>query len=157
MQKITTFLWFNGQAEQAAEQYVSIFPDSSIDFVTRYGPGAPGPEGTAMTVAFKLAGQTYTALNGGPQYQFTPAISLVVHCESQDEVDHYWDKLVDGGAPSQCGWLTDRYGLSWQVVPSILPRLLSAGNAKKGQSMMKALMGMTKLNVQELQEAYDRG
>jgi predicted 3-demethylubiquinone-9 3-methyltransferase (glyoxalase superfamily) len=157
MQKITTFLWFNDQAEQAANDYVALFPDSSIDAVTRYGAAGPGPAGSVMTVAFKLAGQTYTALNGGPHFQFTPAISQVIHCESQEEVDHYWDKLGAGGAPNQCGWLTDKYGLSWQVVPTILPRLLASGDPKKSQSMMKAMMGMTKLDIQKLQDAYDAG
>ena len=155
MQTITPFLWFDSQAEQAADFYVSVFPDSEILTVARYGEAGPGPAGSAMVVAFKLRGIEFSALNGGPIYQFTPAISFVVDCVTQDEVDHYWDRLGEGGDPAaqQCGWLKDKYGLSWQIVPSILPKL--AQDAKNGARVMQALMQMVKLDIKVLQQAYD--
>src|SRR5208283_168602 len=124
MQKITPFLWFDDKAEEAMNYYVSIFKNSRILSVARYGDAGPGPKGSVMTASFQLEGQEFVALNGGPQFKFTPAISFVVSCETQEEVDHYWDKLVEGGKPSRCGWLDDKFGLSWQIVPAILSKLL---------------------------------
>lgn len=146
-QKITTFLWFDDQAEEAARFYASVFKDSGIDRVM------PGPGGKPMTVEFHLAGVPFIALNGGPHFKFTEAISLSVDCADQAEVDDLWEKLSAGGAPSRCGWLKDRYGLSWQIVPSVLPKLL-ADPACAG-SVMQALMGMDKLDIQKLQDAFD--
>ena len=144
-QKITPCLWFDGKAEEAAAFYISIFPDSEVTNVT------PGPDGTALVVAFQLAGVQFLALNGGPLFTFNEAISLSIDCGSQAEVDELWTKLSAGGSPSQCGWLKDRYGVSWQVVPSILPQLLA--DPEKAGRVMQALMGMSKLNVQALQDA----
>ena len=156
MPTITPFLWFNDQAEEAMNFYVSIFKNSRAGSVTRYGDAGPGPKGSVMTANFQLEGQEFTALNGGPQFPFTEAVSFVVHCETQQEIDHYWDKLTTGGRPSQCGWLKDKFGLSWQVVPAVLPRLLKDADPKKSQRVMKALMQMTKLDIARLQEAADR-
>ena len=157
-QKITPFLWFDREAEQAAQLYTSIFPDSRIKEVTRYGEAggkASGvPVGTVMTVAFELAGQAFTALNGGPLFKFTEAVSFVVTCETQAEVDAYWSKLTtNGGEPSRCGWLKDRFGLSWQVVPSSLGRLLSGPDPAKTGRVMQALLKMTKIDIKALEEA----
>jgi len=156
MPTITPFLWFNDQAEEAMNFYVSIFKNSRAGSVTRYGDAGPGPKGSVMTANFQLEGQEFTALNGGPQFPFTEAVSFVVHCETQQEIDYYWDKLTTGGRPSQCGWLKDKFGLSWQVVPAVLPRLLKDADPKKSQRVMKALMQMTKLDIARLQEAADR-
>src|SRR5262249_6221141 len=131
MQKITPFLWFDKEAEEAANFYVSVFNNSKIVSVGRYGDAGPGPKGTAMSVTFELEGQRFFALNGGPRYTFTPAISLFVNCETQDEVDALWDKLCDGGKPNRCGWLTDKYGLSWQIIPSVLGNLLQSQDREK--------------------------
>src|SRR5207244_7792887 len=137
MQKITPFLWFDNQAEEAAKFYTSIFKDSKINSVSRYGDGMPLPKGSVMTVGFTLAGQEFTALNGGPQFKFTEAISLVVNCETQQEIDTFWDKLTSGGGqPIECGWLKDRYGLFWQVVPTALGQMLKAGDETKTNRMM---------------------
>jgi predicted 3-demethylubiquinone-9 3-methyltransferase (glyoxalase superfamily) len=156
MQKITTFLWFDTQAEEAAKFYTSIFKDSKINAISHYGEGMPMPRGTVMTVGFTLAGQEFTALNGGPQFKFTEAISLVVNCETQQEIDYFWDKLTSsGGQPIECGWLKDRYGLCWQVVPTALGQMMKAGDATKTNRMMAALMTMKKLDVAELQKAYE--
>jgi predicted 3-demethylubiquinone-9 3-methyltransferase (glyoxalase superfamily) len=153
-QKITPFLWFDRQAEEAANFYVSVFKNSRVVSVHRYGEGAPLPKGTVMTVAFELEGQKFTALNGGPIFKFTEAISFVVMCESQAEIDDYWEKLTSGGGkPVQCGWLKDRYGLSWQIVPTILPELLK--DPVKGPRMMKALMPMVKLDIAALKAAAE--
>jgi predicted 3-demethylubiquinone-9 3-methyltransferase (glyoxalase superfamily) len=153
-QKITTFLWFDNNAEEAANFYVSIFKNSRVLNTARYGEVGPGPKGTVLTVDFELDGQRFTALNGGPQFKFTEAISLVVHCETQDEIDYYWEKLsADGGEPVQCGWLKDKFGLSWQVVPNILPKLLTDGDSQKRERVMGALMGMKKLDIEGLQKA----
>ncbi len=149
-QKITTFLWFDGQAEEAAAFYVSIFPDSAITHCT------PGPEGKPLVVEFRLAGQQFLALNGGPHFHFTEAISLSIDCQSQAEVDEYWEKLTAGGAPSHCGWLKDRYGLSWQVVPEQLPKLLADADRARAGRAMQAMMGMTKIDIQALQNAADQ-
>ena len=130
-QKITPFLWFDHQAEEAATFYTSIFKNSKIETVTRYGDAGTGPKGSVMTIAFELDGQEFVALNGGPHYQFTPAISLVVNCEGQEEVDHYWEKLTTGGKEIQCGWLVDKYGVSWQIVPTVMIDMLRNENAAR--------------------------
>jgi len=153
MPKITPFLWFNGQAEEAMNFYLSIFKNSKVGSVTRYGDAGPGPKGSVMTASFQLDGQTFTALNGGPEFQFTEAVSFVVHCENQQEVDYYWDKLTAGGKAVQCGWLKDKYGLSWQIVPVALFRLLEGTDPKKTQRVMQALMKMTKLDIATLENA----
>jgi len=157
MQKITTFLWFKDQAEQAAKFYTSVFPDSKVTAITRYGDAGPGPAGSVMTVSFLLAGQEFVALNGGPHFPFTPAISLVVNVDSQDELDRYWSKLSEGGEPSaqQCGWLADRYGLSWQVVPTILTKMLQDKDPGKVNRVTQALMPMKKLDIAALKRAYE--
>ena len=161
IQKITPFLWFSDQAEEAADFYTSIFPDSRIVTVTRYGREAAEvsgrPEGTVMTVAFQLAGEEFVALNGGPEFRFTEAISFVINCGSQDEVDHYWAKLSQGGdeTAQQCGWLKDRYGVSWQVVPVILDELLADPDPEKSRRVMKAMLQMKKLDVEGLMRAAE--
>lgn len=155
MQKISPFLWFNDNAEEAMNFYVSIFKNSKILGVARYGDAGPGPKGTLMAGTFQLEGQEFQALNGGPQYAFTPAISLFVNCETQQEVDELWQKLVEGGKESQCGWLTDRFGLSWQIIPSVLRRLLSDKDPRKSQSVMRAMLQMVKIDIKGLQQAYD--
>ena len=154
MQKITPFLWFDTQAEEAARHYVSIFKNSRIITVSRYGDAGPGPKGSAMTVQFQLEGQDFLALNGGPRFRFTEAISLLVSCETQAEVDELWDKL--GAQPGQCGWLKDRYGLSWQIVPVALGRMLSDPDPSKSRRVMEAMLGMKKLDIGRLKEAYGR-
>ncbi|HEX8233139.1 MAG TPA: VOC family protein [Caulobacteraceae bacterium] len=156
VQKITPFLWFDHQAEEAANFYVSIFPGSRMGQVARYGEGMPGPAGSAMTVAFELCGQPFTALNGGPLFSFTEAVSFVIHCADQAEIDHYWDRLTEGGKPVQCGWLKDRYGLSWQVVPDVLLELVSGPDAAVAGRVMQAMMGMVKLDIAKLREAAER-
>lgn len=148
MQKITPFLWFDGDAEEAAAFYVSVFKRSRIVSTM------PGPNGKALTVAFELEGQRFVALNGGPQYQFTPAISFYVDCETQAEVDALWAKLTDGGAEVQCGWLTDRFGVSWQIVPSVLMTLLSDPDPEKAGRVMQAMLKMVKLDIAALQRAH---
>ena len=154
MQKITPFLWFDGKAEEAASFYTSIFNDAKITQVTRYGDAGPGPKGTAMSVIFELEGQEFYALNGGPQYTFSPAISLFVKCETQQEVDALWDKLSAGGRKQRCGWLTDKYGVTWQIVPTTLGRLLHDKDAKKSQAVMRAMLQMDKLDIAGLERAY---
>ena len=154
MPKITPFLWFNDQAEDAMNFYVSVFKTSKVLSVTRQG-GGTGPKGPVMTVAFELDGQKFVGLNGGPHFTFSEAISFVVNCETQDEVDYYWDRLGDGGQPSQCGWLKDRFGLSWQIVPTALPRLLQDPDPLKAQRVMQAMMQMTKIDVSALERAAD--
>jgi len=157
MPKITPFLWFNNQAEEAAKFYKSIFKNSKVGQVSRYseaGKEVHGQEpGTVMTVAFELDGQPFTALNGGPLFKFTEAVSFVVHCELQQEVDHYWDKLSAGGQPSQCGWLKDKFGVSWQIVPNVLLQLLNDKDAKKSQRVMQAMLRMAKIDIKKLQDA----
>jgi len=153
--KITPFLWFDHQAEEAANFYVSIFRNARVVTVNRYGDDAPGEPGTVMTVEFELDGQRFVALNGGPQYQFTPAISFMIDCADQAEVDHFWDRLCEGGKPVQCGWLQDKYGISWQVVPEALPRLLGDDDEDKSHAVMQAMLTMVKLDVAALQRAYD--
>ena len=155
MQKVTPCLWFDSQAEAAMNLYLSLFKNAKMTDVVRWGDTGPGPKGSVLTCAFELDGQEFTALNGGPMYQFTPAISLVVKCETQAEVDHYWNGLLEGGKPSQCGWLTDRFGVSWQIVPTVLPRLLKSGDAAKVSRVMSAMMKMIKLDIAVLQQAAD--
>ena len=156
MQKITPFLWFNDNAEEAANLYTSLFEDAKIKSIARYPEGSPGGNaGKAMTVAFELFGQYFTALNGGPHFKFNEAVSFVVHCETQEEVDKYWNALTDGGKESQCGWLKDKFGLSWQIVPNVLPKLLQDKDRKKSQAVMQAMMKMVKLDIKTLQQAYD--
>ena len=156
MGKLTPFLWFDGRAEEAANSYVSIFENARIINVSRYPENSPGPAGSVMTVEFELDGQGFVALNGGPQYAFTPAVSFSIDCKDQAEVDHFWDRLCAGGTPIQCGWLADKFGLSWQVVPSILPQLLKSDDDAKADAVMQAMLQMVKLDVNALQEAYDR-
>ena len=154
MQKITPFLWFDGKAEEAMRFYVSIFKNSKIGAVTRYGDAGPGPKGTVMVVTFQLDGQEFIALNGGPQFTFSPAISFVVNCEAQEEVDAFWEKLSEGGEKLQCGWLRDKYGLSWQIVPTVLGEMMQDKDVEKSQRVMKAMLQMTKLDIKRLKQAY---
>ncbi len=152
-QRITPCLWFDGQAEEAANHYVSIFKNSRITAVSRYGEAGPGVKGSVMMVAFELDGQGFTGLNGGPMFKFTEAISMMVSCESQAEVDHYWDRLCHGGQPGKCGWLKDKFGVSWQIVPTVLPELMT--DAAMSQRVMGALLQMTKLDIARLRQAAD--
>jgi len=155
MQKITPFLWFDNQAEEAMNFYVSIFKNSKVLSVNRYGEGAPAPKGTVMTANFQLEGQEFTALNGGPMFKFSPAISFVVHCETQAEVDEYWEKLSAGGKVNQCAWLDDKFGVSWQIVPNALIELLSDPDPVKAGRVMQVMMQMTKIDIATLKRAYD--
>jgi predicted 3-demethylubiquinone-9 3-methyltransferase (glyoxalase superfamily) len=156
VQKITPFLWFDNRAEEAMNFYVSIFKNSKVLGVTRYGEAGPGPMGTVMTAKFQLEGQEFVALNGGPHFKLTEAISFVVNCETQKEVDEYWEKLLaDGGKAQQCGWLKDKFGLSWQIVPTVLVEMFQNKDASKADRVMKALMEMDKLEIKKLKEAYD--
>jgi len=156
MQRITPFLWFDDQAEEAMNFYVSIFKNSKVGRVTRYGEAGPGPKGSVMSATFQLEGQEFMALNGGPHFSFTPAISFFVNCETQEEVDELWKKLSAGGKTERCGWLKDKYGLSWQIIPSALGRLMGDNNAAKAQSVMKAMLEMHKIDIARLQQAYDQ-
>ena len=154
-QRITPFLWFDGTAEEAINLYVSIFKNARILSMTRYGDGGPGPSGTVMSANFELEGQEFMALNGGPQFPFTEAISFLVNCESQQEVDELWDKLTAGGGEGQpCGWLKDRYGLSWQIIPTVLGRMLGDPDAAKAGRVMQAMLQMKKIDIKTLEEAY---
>lgn len=154
MQKITPFLWFDGNAEEAMNFYVSIFKNSKIGRVTRYGDAGPGPKGTVMSATFQLEGQEFYALNGGPQFKFTEAISFFVSCETQREVDELWEKLSAGGEIQRCGWLKDRFGLSWQIVPTALGRMLGDKDPAKANRVMQAMLQMDKIEIRELEEAY---
>ena len=156
MQKIVPFLWFDGNAEEAMKFYVSVFKNSKVLSVTRYGEAGPGPKGTVMSCTFQLEGQDFYALNGGPQFKFTPAISLFVNCETQQEIDALWKTLSAGGRADQCGWLQDKYGLSWQIIPTALGRMLGDKDAKKATAAMKAMLQMKKLDIKGLQQAYDQ-
>ena len=156
MQKITPFLWFDGKAEEAMNFYVSIFKNAKIVGVTRYGEAGPGPKGTVMTAKFELDGQEFVALNGGPQFTFTEAISFVVNCATQQEVDEFWEKLSEGGEKSRCGWLKDKYGLSWQVVPTVLVEMLQDKDAEKSKRVMQAMLQMDKLDIKALKQAYQQ-
>jgi predicted 3-demethylubiquinone-9 3-methyltransferase (glyoxalase superfamily) len=149
----TTCLWFDTEGEEAATFYTSVFPNSRITEIARYGPAGPRPEGTVMTVAFELDGQPFMALNGGPQYTFSEAISFVVDCKDQDEVDAYWSALSDGGEEGPCGWLKDRFGVSWQIVPEALPRLLADPDRERAQRVMAAMLQMGKIQIDELERA----
>jgi predicted 3-demethylubiquinone-9 3-methyltransferase (glyoxalase superfamily) len=153
MPRITPFLWFDTQAEEAARFYCSVFPRSKVGAITRYPEGSPGPAGSVMTVEFELDGQPHIALNGGPMFKFTEAISLSIDCKDQQEVDHYWEELSAGGEKSQCGWLKDRYGLSWQVNPTILGELMTDPDAAKAKRVMDAMLTMTKIDIAALQRA----
>jgi len=157
MQKITPFLWFDDKAEEAANFYISIFKNSKVGRVTRYGEGAPGPKGKVMSVTFELDGQEFYALNGGPIFKFSPAISFFVNCETQQEVDDLWGKLSAGGEESKCGWLKDKYGLSWQIVPSVLGKMLQDKDSEKARRVMNAMLQMGKIEINRLQQAYDKG
>jgi predicted 3-demethylubiquinone-9 3-methyltransferase (glyoxalase superfamily) len=156
-QKITTFLWFDGNAEEAANHYTSIFKNSKVLNVARYGDAGPGPKGAVMTVNFQLEGQEFIALNGGPHFKFTEAISLLVNCDTQKEVDELWSKLTAGGEESQCGWLKDKYGLSWQIVPAALFKLLQDRDPQKSKRVMEAMLQMKKIDVGLLEIAYAKG
>src|SRR5882724_6712697 len=155
MQKITPFLWFDGKAEEAMNFYTSIFKNSKIGNITRYGDAGPGPKGSVMTATFQLEGQEFMALNGGPIFKFTEAISLFVNCKTQEEVDELWEKLAAGGQKSQCGWLKDKFGLSWQITPTILAELYADKDPEKTKRVMQAMLQMTKLDIAELKRAYD--
>jgi len=156
MQKITPFLWFDNNAEEAVKFYTSVFKNSKILKVARYGDAGPGPKGSVMTVSFQIEGQQFIALNGGPQFKFTEAVSFVVNCETQKEVDEFWEKLSAGGEKGPCGWLKDKFGLSWQVVPTILDKLIADPDPVKSQRVMKAMLQMKKLDIAALQRAYDQ-
>ena len=156
MRKITPFLWFDNQAEEAAKFYTSIFKNSKIVGMAHYGDEGPGPKGTVMTVAFELDGQEFVALNGGPYFKFTEAISFVVNCETQKEVDELWEKLSADREAEQCGWLKDKYGVSWQIVPIVLGEMLQDKDPKKSERVMKAMIQMKKIDIKTLQEAYEQ-
>ena len=155
MAKIIPFLWFDGQAEEAARFYTSIFKNSKLGDILYWGNTGPGPKGSVLTVDFELDGQKFVALNGGPEFKFTEAVSFEIECRDQEEVDMYWEKLSAGGEKSQCGWLKDRYGLSWQVTPAILTKMLKDRDTAKADRVMTAMMGMSKLDIAELERAYD--
>jgi len=157
MKKITPFLWFDGKAEEAMNFYVSIFKNSKIGSVTRFGGAGPGPKGTVMSATFQLDGQDFFALNGGPHFTFSPAISFFVNCETQQEVDELWEKLSEGGEKQRCGWLKDKYGLSWQIIPSALSEMLHDKDAAKSGRVMKAMLQMDKIDIKGLKQAYDQG
>ena len=156
MQKITPFLWFDSNAEEAMNFYISIFKNSKALSVARYGDAGPGPKGTVMVASFELNGQKFTALNGGPRFKFTEAISFVIDCKGQEEVDHYWYKLSEGGEESMCGWLKDKFGLWWQVVPDKLIELMQDKDPKKAGNVMQAMLKMKKIDIAVLEEAYDK-
>ena len=156
MQKITPFLWFDNNAEEAMKFYTSIFKNSKIMNVSRYGEAGPGPKGTVMVGSFQIEGQEFMALNGGPQFKFTEAISFVVNCETQQEVDELWNKLSAGGHKDRCGWLQDKYGLSWQIIPTALGKMLQDKNPRKAQNVMKAMLQMDKIDIAKLKQAYEQ-
>jgi predicted 3-demethylubiquinone-9 3-methyltransferase (glyoxalase superfamily) len=153
MQKITPFLWFDGNAEEAANFYISIFKNSKLGKISRYGDAGPGPKGSVMSVTFQIEGQEFFALNGGPQFKFTPAISFFVNCETQQEVDDLWEKLSAGGRTDRCGWLQDKFGLSWQIIPTILGQLLGDKDPQRAKRAMQAMLQMTKIDSEKLQQA----
>jgi predicted 3-demethylubiquinone-9 3-methyltransferase (glyoxalase superfamily) len=155
MKKITPFLWFDDKAEEAMNFYVSIFKNSKVGSVTRYGEAGPGPKGTVMTATFQLDGQEFIALNGGPHFKFTEAISFSVDCKTQEEVDELWEKLSEGGQKSRCGWLKDKYGLSWQIVPTVLTEMLGGRDPEKSKRVMGAMLQMNKLDIKTLKQAYE--
>jgi predicted 3-demethylubiquinone-9 3-methyltransferase (glyoxalase superfamily) len=153
MQKITPFLWFDGNAEEAANFYISIFKNSKMGKISRYGDAGPGPKGSVMSVTFQIEGQEFFALNGGPQFKFTPAISFFVNCETQQEVDELWEKLSAGGRTDRCGWLQDKFGLSWQIIPTVLGQLLGDKDPQRAKRAMQAMLQMTKIDIEKLQQA----
>ena len=157
MSKVHPFLWFDTQAEEAARFYVSLFKNSKIGQISRYGDAGPRPKGSVMTVSFELDGLHFTALNGGPQYKFSEAMSLSVSCDDQAEIDRLWDALTEGGEPGPCGWLKDRYGVSWQIVPTALPKYLGGADRAGAQRAMQAMLGMVKLDIAALKRAYEGG
>ncbi|HSN41878.1 MAG TPA: VOC family protein [Burkholderiales bacterium] len=156
MQKITPFLWFDDKAEEAMNFYVSVFKNSKRGRISRYGDAGPGPKGAVMVATFQLDGQEFMALNGGPHFKFTEAISLLVNCETQDEVDAMWERLSEGGEKGQCGWLKDKYGVSWQVVPTVLGEMMSDPDPEKSKRVMTAMLQMRKLDIKALKQAYDQ-
>ena len=156
MQKITPYLWFDSQAEEAANFYVSIFNNSKIVNISRYGEAGPGPVGTVLTVSFELEGQEFTALNGGPAFKFTEAISFFVDCKSQEEVDELWEKLTEGGEEQPCGWLKDKFGLSWQIVPTVLIEMLNDPDPEKARRVTEAMLRMKKIDIPTLERAYEQ-
>lgn len=156
MQKITPFLWFDGKAEEAVNFYTSIFKNSKIGDIRRYGAAGPGPKGKVISASFELEGQEFIALNGGPQFTFSPAISFFVNCKTQKEVDELWEKLSTGGEKLQCGWLKDKYGVSWQIIPDALGKMLNDPDPQKSQRVMKAMMQMRKIDIEGLKQAYEQ-
>ena len=156
MQKISPFLWFDGNAEEAVNFYVSIFKDSKVLNISRYGEAGPGPKGSVMSATFQLHGQEFIALNGGPHFKFTPAISFFVHCQTQAEVDELWEKLSAGGRKDRCGWLTDKFGLSWQIIPDALGKMLDDPDKEKSKRVMTAMLQMDKIEIKKLEQAYQR-
>lgn len=156
MQQLTTCLWFDDKAEEAVKFYTSIFKNSKTGTIARYGKNMPGKEGSVMTAEFELNGQKFLALNGGPHFKFTPATSFIVNCATQDEVDDFWEKLSEGGNIQQCGWLTDKFGLSWQIVPTALSEMMKGGTPAQSQKVMEAVMKMIKLDIKTLKQAYDQ-
>jgi predicted 3-demethylubiquinone-9 3-methyltransferase (glyoxalase superfamily) len=155
MQKITPFLWFDGRAEEAMNFYTAIFKNSQVGNVMRYGDTGPGPKGSVMSASFTLDGQAFTALNGGPHFTFSPAISFFVNCQTQSEVDEFWERLSDGGEKQQCGWLRDQFGVSWQIVPAVLGEMLQDKNTERSTRVMQAMLRMTKLDIALLEQAYE--
>ncbi|MGB7196526.1 MAG: VOC family protein [Collimonas pratensis] len=156
MQKISPFLWFDGKAEEAMSFYMSVFKDAKIGSVSRYGDTGPGPKGAVMSATFQLHGQDFIVLNGGPQFSFTPAISFFVNCENQEEVDELWARFSEGGEPQHCGWIKDKFGLSWQIIPTALGRMLQDKDPQKAQRVMQAMMKMVKIDVALLTQAYEQ-
>jgi predicted 3-demethylubiquinone-9 3-methyltransferase (glyoxalase superfamily) len=156
MQKITPFLWFNGQAEEAMNFYTSIFRNSKIGSIARCGDAGPGPKGSVMTATFQLDGQEFMALNGGPLFSFSPAISFFVNCETQEEVDELWEKLSAGGEKSRCGWLKDKFGVSWQIIPTALGKLMNDKDPEKSRRVMQAMLQMDKIDIKTLEKAYEQ-
>jgi predicted 3-demethylubiquinone-9 3-methyltransferase (glyoxalase superfamily) len=154
-QKITPCLWFDFKAEEAVAQYLAIFRSGRIVTTVRYSGAGPGPAGSVMTILFEIEGQRFLALNGGPQFNFTPAISLIVDCATQAEIDELWDRLSEGGAPGQCGWLTDKFGVSWQITPDLIPKIMQSGDAAAIERVMRAVMPMKKLDIAKLQQAFE--
>jgi predicted 3-demethylubiquinone-9 3-methyltransferase (glyoxalase superfamily) len=156
MSKITPFLWFNGKAEEAMNFYVSIFKNSRVGRVQRWGDAGPGPKGSVMSATFQLEGQEFMALNGGPQFTFTPAISFFVNCETQEETDELWEKLSAGGEKGRCGWLKDKFGISWQIIPTALGKLMDDKDPEKSKRVMQAMLQMDKINIEGLKKAYEQ-
>jgi predicted 3-demethylubiquinone-9 3-methyltransferase (glyoxalase superfamily) len=157
MQTITPCLWFDNNAEEAVNFYLSIFKDAKVLHVARYGDAGPGPKGSVMVIRFLLQGQEFLALNGGPMFKFSEAISMIVNCATQEEIDYYWEELLAGGKAQQCGWLKDKFGLSWQITPALIGEFMQDKDPRKSNAVMKAVLGMVKLDIQRLKEAYEQG